>query len=597
MAEFGRTCFVAAVVLSCLASSLAVRANAQDFSERLFLDTSSTFAEAPLFQAASSTRSRFVKLNPSARLRLAASLATLPLRLALNLTGNEVYEAVFERRQLLQPGRVVCTGRVEGHPGSYVTLALSGDAVAGSVFIPSRGMFQIQHAGNGWQRIVETAGGQLPQCAVKRGSRLEVPQIGIELPSFQAASLPAAPTNAIIDLLIIYTADARDGAGGTNGMNALIDAAVAEANLAFENSQVNAQLRLVHRAEVDYRETGSINEDLDRLEDDSESGPLFGVRQLRGQYRADLVCMITERTGGPFGLANQMHEVEAEFGQRAFSVVKREFAISYQALAHELGHNMGCQHDRLTSPSGGAFDFSHAHRFEVDGTLYHTVMAYQPGLPVPYFSNPDVMFLGVPTGIPEPSTNSANNAKTINLAAATVARFDSVMPRGTPPQVSLVAPTNGAVFTVPTVLELIAEASDADGQVVEVEFYVNGAHSGRRLTPPYTMLWTNSTPGTFSFRAEARDDAGWEVFSPKVTVTLNYSQPFIDLEASRHLTDGTFRVRVRGADGQAFRLEASQELTSWSLLTTDSLIGNVFDFEDTQATNIPVRFYRILPVP
>ena len=292
-----------------------------------------------------------------------------------------------------------------------------------------------------------------------------------------------------------------------------------------------------------------------------------------------------------------MHEVELEFGEKAFSVVKREFAISYQALAHELGHNMGCQHDRLTSPTGGAYDFSHAHRFEADGTLYHTVMAYQPGLPIPYFSNPDVSFLGIPTGIPEPSTNSANNAKTINVSVATVARFDSVMPRGTPPQVALVSPTNGSIFTVPQVVELAAEASDADGQVVEVEFYVNGAHYGSRLTPPYAMLWTNSTPGTFSFRAEARDDAGWEVSSAKLTVRLAFPPPFIDPAESRFLANGAFQVRIRGVNGQAFQLSASQELLNWSPLATDSLIGGAFDFEDTLATNFPVRFYRVLPVP
>jgi len=587
-----------ALLLACAGALLTSRASADSLPVELFLNEASAVAQPAAFQAApSSTPGTLLRLNPAAIWQL-ESLPTAPfLRLTLNFPRNEEYEVVFERGDLLAAGRVVSRGRVDHHPGSYVTLALSGGAVAGSVFIPGRGMFQIQGASGGWQRVVEVDATHLPRCGVEPGSRSSAREFSTEALHVQAAGLPGAPTNVIIDLLLIYTPAAREGAGGTDGMNALIDAAVAEANLGFENSQVNAQLRLVHRAEVQYTERGDINEDLDRLEEDDGTGPLSGVRQLRAQYRADLVCMITETTGGPFGLANQMHEVEVEFGEEAFSIVQRQFAIAYQALAHELGHNMGCQHDRATSPSGGAFEFSHAHRFEVDGTLYHTVMAYQPGLPIPYFSNPDVLFLGVPTGIPEPSTNSANNAKTLSLCAATVARFDTITPAGTPPLVALLAPTNGASFIVPAVLELAADASDADGQVVQVAFYVNGARVGVRRSPPFTMLWTNTTPGTFSFRAEARDDAGWAVNSSRATVTLRYPPPFLDPAGSRPLSDGSFQVRVRGVDGQAFELDGSRDLLRWLSLISDSIDGDAFDFVDAQATNFPVRFYRVLAVP
>ena len=479
-------------------------------------------------------------------------------------------------------------------------LALSADAVAGSVFLPDQGMFQIQPVGGGFLRITKVSGVAIPACgSPKKKSRTSSTSSNIlrssGVPSIQASSSPVPPTNSIIDLLIVYTAAARVGAGGTEEMATLIDAAVAEVNVAFENSEVRAQLRLVHAAEVNYQESGSISDDLDELENDDS--PLRIVHELRRTHRADLVSMITETTGGPFGLANQMHELDLEFGEVAFSIVQRQFVIAYQVLAHEIGHNMGCQHDRETSPTGGAFQYSHALRFEAEGTLYHTVMAYQPGVPIPYFSNPDVTFLGVATGISELFTNSANNARTLNRSAALVARFDSLHPPGTPPEIALVTPTNGAVFYVPAVLDLVAEASDADGQVVEVEFYVNGVPVGRRHAPPYSMQWTSGSPGTFFFQVEAYDDAGWRVKSPTATVTLRFAPPVLDATNLLRLSDGSFQLRILGADGQPFQLDASENLTDWSPLTTDSLFGGFHDFTDVDATNHPVRFYRVLPVP
>jgi len=584
----------------------SINATAQETTASLFLPAIDfEFFDDSLLSAASApARSAQFRLNPIAVAQLLDWHAGKSLRLNLDLPEARSVEAILNHFELIGAARVVCRGHVIGRPGSQVTLALSGDAAAGSVFVPAEGMFQIQYAGHGWQRVTAVDATHVPACGVR--TRELTPSSSTDIgrnsntaagPFIQAAGSPGEPTNAVIDLLIVYTPAARAGAGGVEGITALIDAAVTEANTAFENSEVRARLRLIHSAEVVYSESGSINDDLGALEDDGTSSPLHMVHELRRIHRADLVSMITEITGGPYGLANQMREIEMDFAEHAFSVVQRQYAVAYQSLAHELGHNMGCQHDREASPTGGAFSYSHALRFEVGETLYHTVMAYQPGLPIPYFSNPDVMFMGVPTGVPETSTNSANNAKTINLSAAIVARFDSINPTGAPPQLTLVSPTNGSVYFVTTVLELVAEASDPDGHVVEVEFYVNGVEVGERRTPPFSLLWTNATTGTFTFSAEARDNSGWTVKSPRARVTLNFAPLNLDPQNLRRLPDETFQIRVRGIDGQAFRLDASENLVDWLPITTDSLLGEYYDYIDLEATNHPVRFYRVLPVP
>ena len=56
-----------------------------------------------------------------------------------------------------------------------------------------------------------------------------------------------------------------------------------------------------------------------------------------------------------------------------------------------------------------------------------------------------------------------------------------------PPFVAIVAPTNGSVFTAPADVFLLAQASDRDGDVVEVSFFANQHYIGGVTNPPPDM--------------------------------------------------------------------------------------------------------------
>jgi uncharacterized delta-60 repeat protein len=99
-------------------------------------------------------------------------------------------------------------------------------------------------------------------------------------------------------------------------------------------------------------------------------------------------------------------------------------------VPHEVGHLFGAGHDRFTcgpraarAGCGALYNYSYGNRLQTEGITYRTVMSYDPGIVIPYFSNPNVLFRGVPTGIPEGATNSADNARTINQQAPVIANI------------------------------------------------------------------------------------------------------------------------------------------------------------------------------
>ena len=130
-------------------------------------------------------------------------------------------------------------------------------------------------------------------------------------------------------------------------MESLAQASVANANLVYANSGVNAQLRLVYGAAINYVETrGNISSDLTAIRSTSD-GALDVVHTLRTQYGADVVTLIGEgyRASGSCGIGGLMSTVSTSFASYAFSVVDRTCAVGNLSYAHEVGHNQGLNHD------------------------------------------------------------------------------------------------------------------------------------------------------------------------------------------------------------------------------------------------------------
>ncbi len=382
-------------------------------------------------------RHRSLGLNPAAleAMKLARKDSKQDISLDLFDAGTRTLE--LDEPEIHRNKAKVWRGRVRGEQDSDVTLAVRGTKMVGTITSGQR-LYKIEPAEHNRHRLVEIDEDAMrpdhhPLVVPDDGTPAEppAPEPNLQQPDARSAAATdavttaAAPTNTVVDLLVVYTSTARTKQGGQAAMNALITLGVDLANQAYRNSQIAMQLRLVRAAEVAYAETGNMSTDLTRLQRTND-GFLDQVHQLRNQYKADMVAMIVDNGGAYCGIAYVMaNGPRASFASYAFSVTDRD-CVANNTLTHELGHNMGDAHDRASGGTG-VFAYSYGYRDPIG--KFRTIMAYAcPNVSCPrvkYFSNPKILINGRPAGIDHRinPTNSADNARSMNEVRNVIAAW------------------------------------------------------------------------------------------------------------------------------------------------------------------------------
>jgi peptidyl-Asp metalloendopeptidase len=363
-----------------------------------------------------------------------------PRRLALNLFDDLVLDVFLDGVDELADGGQAWFGRIEGEPLSQVVLVQRGDILAGDVFLPGA-VYQVRPAGSGLHTVSEIDQAAFPPemepVPVPAGAGA-APALG------DARPRAVADDGSMVDALVVYTPAARLAAGGTAAMLAEVDLAVAVTNASYGNSQVNQRLHLVRALEVSYVESGSMSGspgDLQYLQR-TDDPYLNNVHTLRDTYGADVVVLIVHYSPAPYcGVAYQLAQnVESIFASWAFAVVELTCATGNLSFGHELGHNMGANHDWYVNAGLDRFPYSHGH-YSVEGR-WRTIMSYNDVcaavgvncVRIPFWSNPNLSYGGRPLGIPAGTSTTcvvgglyprcdADNHRTLNETAYTVANF------------------------------------------------------------------------------------------------------------------------------------------------------------------------------
>jgi hypothetical protein len=324
-------------------------------------------------------------------------------------------------------GGIYWTGKVENSVSDELTLFMQNNYLTGTLRLDNE-VFDLAPGENGTIKVVELALFNDPAFDEDCYHKEEQEESATELyrqPSttgLRAASTTDPEGHHIIDLLVLYpTRVANQMGNSVAARTAKVTQYVEEANEIFSNSGINIRFRLAH---------DEINNDINANATSAEAVRLSSITTMRNKYGADIVSHWNY--GGSAGTAfNYGGDAKAS----GYNTSSYGLVITQYTFVHECGHNIGAKHDRYDYRNQSDLTSPPYYNFGKVFPNYRTIMAYGNCATVggtgscnriKYFSNPDVLYNGVPTGVAgeEPSTlidgGPADNAKRLNLLAEAV---------------------------------------------------------------------------------------------------------------------------------------------------------------------------------
>ena len=315
-------------------------------------------------------------------------------------------------------------GKVEGEPDSTVVLtSLSQDGeqhLAGYVQ-SSAGLFEITPSSSG-PVLLQLDDRRFPKCggaiaplplAQQKAAAPVTESTGVLI---RAAEAPKDLPNEI-DVLIVFRPASVTQLGGQAAALTFAQNAVNVSNQSFTNSQMIARFRLAGTFFTTELDSGTASGELNWVRANAQ------VATQRENVRADMVSVISEFSDA-CGVGYLMNQLGTGFAGSAFQASARSCAVGNLSYPHEHGHNMGLMHE---PGNGGNTLFAYGFGHFINGS-YRTVMSYSNNCVggcgrVPYFSNPNVSYLGAPTGI----ADQRDNARAGNTTAPDVANFRAAL--------------------------------------------------------------------------------------------------------------------------------------------------------------------------
>ncbi len=214
---------------------------------------------------------------------------------------------------------------------------------------------------------------------------------------------------------------------------------------------------------------------------------------------------------------------------------------------------------------------------------------------------------------PGPGTYIFTAQATDNLGAVSTTSITATVLANQPPQLQITQPTAGTQYAYNQTIPFQATASDVDGSVSQVDFYVNNVPVQTFTSAPYSFTVVPSGAGIYTLKAVATDDQGLtttvtnvvtvlpnqppviNINQPTVGASYNYTQ-LVNIDASVSDADGTIDsvwFSINGVQVAAFASGPYTYVWTPTVSGQDTLM--VMARDNTGQTSTASRVFTVLP--
>ncbi|MCX7032818.1 MAG: M12 family metallo-peptidase [Arenimonas sp.] len=312
-------------------------------------------------------------------------------------------------------GDLTWIGRAEGAAlGQEAVVTIGTDAVFGRLPRPDGSVLHIETVDGRIRLMVDeaAASGESSDVQVDDVSKPPLALLEAAAKSRTAAALGPDTLQADpnqLDVMLAYNGELATYVGSDAAVRTLLQNRIDVGNTALANGGVVGRFRLVATPRVDYTNASTNSDALNQItywRRDNAPPVALQLATLRHRHGADIVGLVRRfnkvessscGNGWIGGFNGTSISGSVDFGY--FTASHGTDAGSFcsdRTIGHEIGHNLGQNHDIVTSENvrDGAHTYSHGYRITPAGSNgFYTVMAYRDGSQVQAltFANPNVV--------------------------------------------------------------------------------------------------------------------------------------------------------------------------------------------------------------